>query len=118
MSTNSTKTIKGRISNKHGTEEHWYIAGTAEKPFCPLEGELIVYDPDEFYAYPRTKYGARDVDGNLIPVHLLPFTYETLLLNIVYEDILDGFDPTEIIIETTTKTAVLGKAILGTVVLG
>lgn len=73
MSTESTKTIKGRISNKHGTEADWYAAGTAATPFCPLEGELIIYDPDAIYEHPRTKYGAKDARGNLIPVHLLPW---------------------------------------------
>lgn len=67
------KTIKGRIQHKHGTEADWYAAGTAETPFCPLEGELIVYDPDAIYKHPRTKYGAKDADGKLIPVHLLPW---------------------------------------------
>lgn len=73
MSTESTKTFKGRISNKHGTEADWYAAGTAAIPFCPLEGELIIYDPDDIYEHPRTKYGAKDAEDNLIPVHLLPW---------------------------------------------
>ena len=85
MSTNSTKTIKGRISNKHGTEQHWLKSvfkqdengnitnELLDAPFCPLEGELIIYDPDDVYKHPRTKYGAKDSEGNLIPVHLLPF---------------------------------------------
>ena len=71
------KTVKGRIQHKHGTEADWYAAGTAATPFCPLEGELIVYDPDAIYSYPRTKYGAKDAEGKLIPVHLLPFANST-----------------------------------------
>lgn len=70
MSTESTKTIKGRISNKHGTEADWYAAGTANTAsrFVPLPGELIIYDPDAVYTEIRTKFG----DGQT-PVHLLPW---------------------------------------------
>lgn len=65
MSTESTKTIKGRISNKHGTEEYWILSvytdltktTLRENPFIPLPGELIVYDPDDVYDYPRFKFG-------------------------------------------------------------
>ena len=85
MSTESTKTIRGRISHKHGTEEHWLKSvfkqdengiitnELLDNPFCPLEGELIIYDPDDVYEHPRTKYGAKDTNGELIPVHLLPW---------------------------------------------
>lgn len=68
MSTESTRTVKGRISNKHGTEADWYAAGTAANPFIPLPGELIIYDPDAVYTEIRTKHG----DGST-PVHLLPW---------------------------------------------
>lgn len=69
MSTESTKTFKGRISNKHGTEMDWlksvYVQDSngnitdilLDQPFIPLSGELIIYDPDEFYTYPRFKFG-------------------------------------------------------------
>ena len=61
--------VKGRIQNKHGTEAEWYSAGTASNPFIPLDGELIIYDPDSFYTYKRFKFG----DG-VTPVHLLAFS--------------------------------------------
>ena len=61
--------VKGRIQNKHGTEAEWYAAGTAASPFIPLDGELIIYDPDEFYSYKRFKFG-----NGLTAVHLLPFS--------------------------------------------
>lgn len=65
MSTESTKTIKGRISNKHGTEEYWILSvytdltkkTLRENPFIPLDGELIIYDPDSVYTYRRIKIG-------------------------------------------------------------
>ena len=81
MSNTELKRIKGRISHKHGTEEHWFTAGTAENPFIPLEGELIIYDPDDIYDT-RTKYG----DG-VTPVHLLPWATgcnESVGLSYVY----------------------------------
>jgi hypothetical protein len=53
----SVTTVKGRISNKHGTEAEWTAAGTAANPFIPLSGELIIYDPDVNFAYCRFKFG-------------------------------------------------------------
>lgn len=53
----SVTTVKGRISNKHGTEADWTAAGTAANPFIPLSGELIIYDPDVNFAYCRFKFG-------------------------------------------------------------
>ena len=85
MSTESTKTIKGRISNKHGTEADWYAAGTAANPFIPLPGELIIYDPSTIGGQPRTKYG----DGQT-PVHLLPFGNKAIID--VLELPTDGID--------------------------
>lgn len=81
MSTNSTKTVKGRISNKHGTEEYWILSvytdtsktTLRENPFYPLAGELIVYDPDSVYDYPRFKFG-----NGISNVDQLPFVTEEL----------------------------------------
>ena len=84
-----TQTIKGRIRNKHGTEADWlksvYVDGDKTKgllnsPFIPLDGELIIYDPDENCSYKRTKYG----DGKT-NVDLLPFT-STQIRFIIWED--------------------------------
>ena len=82
MSTNGTKTMKGRISNKHGTEEYWILSvyksvedqtetNKRDNPFIPLAGELIIYDPDSIYKYPRFKYG-----NNIDNVVDLPFVVE------------------------------------------
>ena len=70
------KTLKGRVVNKHKTEAEWYLdtyisAGSTtlrNDPFIPLNGELIIYDPDNVYTYKRFKFG----DGTT-PVALLPF---------------------------------------------
>lgn len=70
--------VKGRIQNKHGTEADWlrsvYVDGDISKgflnnPFIPLDGELIIYDPDAIYTYKRFKFG----DG-VSTVVQLPFS--------------------------------------------
>lgn len=60
------KTIKnGRIINKHDTEANWNKA----TGFIPYQGEVIVYDADEYYSYERFKIG----DGVTV-VTDLPFS--------------------------------------------
>ena len=44
--TDNTVVIKGRIINKHDTEENWNKAVN----FAPLLGETIVYDPDSTHS--------------------------------------------------------------------
>lgn len=68
--------LKGRVQNKHKTEAEWYLdvykaAGSTElrdDPFIPLDGELIIYDPDSVYTERRIKIG----DG-VTNVVTLPF---------------------------------------------
>ena len=60
----SEKKINTRITNKHDTEVNWNKANN----FIPKSGELIIYDADDNYDYPRVKIG----DGETI-VSLLPF---------------------------------------------
>lgn len=57
--------IKGRFVQKHDTEANWALAIN----FSPLQGEIIVYDPDDTYSYARFKVG----DG-ATNVNDLPFT--------------------------------------------
>lgn len=59
------KQMNTRIQLKHDIEAHWDLA----ENFIPKEGELIIYDVDTNYAYPRFKVG----DGNT-NVKNLPFT--------------------------------------------
>ena len=47
----ANKTVKTRIQNKHDVEANWSTS------FVPLAGELIIYDPDGTYSYPRFKIG-------------------------------------------------------------
>ena len=50
-------TLKTRIQNRHDIEANWTTASNATKPFVPLKGEVIVYDPDTTNTSPRVKIG-------------------------------------------------------------
>jgi len=65
------KLINGRIQHKHDVEANWIKATN----FAPKEGELIIYDADGNYSYPRIKIG----DGST-NVNDLPFTTSGNLL--------------------------------------
>ena len=71
----SENRIKTRIAQKHDIEANWLKAVN----FIPFAGEVIIYDADENYNYPRIKIG----DGEQY-VSDLPFTGE-------YEAISDDF---------------------------
>lgn len=60
------KTIKGKVAHKHETEADWLLSS-----YVPDAGEIIVYDEDINYNYPRFKVG----DGDKI-VKDLPFVQE------------------------------------------
>ena len=45
--------INTRIVHKHDTAENWNKA----ENFYPLQGEIIIYDPDGTYTTARTKIG-------------------------------------------------------------
>lgn len=59
------KNINSRIVHKHDIESNWIKATN----FIPKQGEIIIYDVDDNYSYPRFKIG----DG-LTLVNDLPFT--------------------------------------------
>lgn len=63
----SDKIIYTRIQNKRGTSEAW--AQKSNEGFIPLDGEIIVYSPDDTCSSPRIKIG----DGHN-EVNDLPFT--------------------------------------------
>lgn len=58
------KTINTRIQNKHDIESNWLKAIN----FIPKDGEIIIYDIDENYTYPRLKIG-----NGIDTVNNLPF---------------------------------------------
>ena len=102
MSNTELNKLRGRVQNKHKTAEQWYAdvydpatgliwsaVDPNKKPFIPLAGELIIYDPDSNYNYYRFKIGndkdnvvdlpfARDMElvqgydnlSNLIPLYV------------------------------------------------
>lgn len=45
--------MKARVSHLHKKESEWNKLNT----WKPEAGELIIYDPDEFYKYARIKIG-------------------------------------------------------------
>ena len=61
------KSLNTRIQLKHDTEVNWDKATN----FIPKLGEVIVYDVDDNYDFPRMKVG----DGETV-VTELPFVYE------------------------------------------
>lgn len=67
-----SKTIQTRIQNKHDIEANWNLATN----FAPLAGEIIIYDPDENYDFPRFKIGKfKEENGEQVLTKLneLPF---------------------------------------------
>lgn len=73
----SVKQLRGRVQHKKKTEAEWYLdvyvsAGSTklrEKPFIPLDGELIVFEKDDTHENDRFKFG--DGETNVME---LPFT--------------------------------------------
>lgn len=57
------KNVLGRFGHKHDTEVNWKAA----VGFIPLNGELVVYDPDETYTYKRFKFGDGVTNVNDLP---------------------------------------------------
>lgn len=57
------KTMKARVQHKHDVEANWLKATN----FTPLVSEIIVYDPDENYDYPRIKIGDGKTNINSLP---------------------------------------------------
>lgn len=57
------KTMKARVQHKHDIEANWLKATN----FTPLASEIIVYDSDENYDYPRIKIGDGKTNINSLP---------------------------------------------------
>lgn len=109
------KTIKTRIQSKHETEANWNKATN----FVPLKGEIIIYDPDTTYDYPRIKVG--DGKTNVIS---LKFVTEGVTKQITDglagklgtgakaadSDKLDGFDSSYFAVAETVNAALAAKS--------
>lgn len=93
----NTVIIKGRIRNKHDTEENWNKATN----FAPLLGETIVYDPDSTHPYPRYKTGIWDGESTK--------TAEMLIMNLPFAnqpDIITEEDLANLFTSKAAKSAV------------
>lgn len=71
-------TIKGRFIQKHDTETNWLKATN----FIPLKGELIIYDADATYTYPRFKVGDGITNVNDLPFSMGSDIVDNLTTNI------------------------------------
>jgi hypothetical protein len=71
MLMSSNASMKARITFLHNTEADWL-----KLDFIPKAGELIIYDEDEKYNYPRVKIG----DGSH-SLKNLPFFIEEAILD-------------------------------------
>lgn len=68
----ASKVIKTRVKNKHDVEANWNKAVN----FVPLDGEQILYDPDDGHTGTRIKFG----DG-VTNVINLPFFDDDITLD-------------------------------------
>lgn len=91
--TDNAVIIKGRICNKHDTEENWNKATN----FAPLLGETIVYDPDATHSYPRYKTGIWDGKSTK--------TADMLVVNLPFANQPDIISEDEILSLFAQKTA-------------
>lgn len=57
-------TLQTRVMNKHDTEANWEVLGDS---FTPFAGEIIIYDPDENYTFPRIKIGDGEKNISELP---------------------------------------------------
>lgn len=121
--------VKGRVQNKHGTEADWLAAAQAANPFIPLNGELIIYDPDSIHSEKRFKFGDGVTNVNDLPffgdyimdkllgkANLFMGTQEQFDAAFAAELIVDG--SLVIITDGAATTAKLGLAKLGQMKLG
>ena len=69
----ANKQINARVALKHDVEANWITAG--ENDFCPLAGEVIIFDPDDSCAMIRYKIGrwANSAKTELVNINDLPF---------------------------------------------
>ena len=81
------KNINARVIHKHDTETNWNKA----TGFIPKNAEIIVYDADDNYPYPRFKIG--DGVKNVIE---LPFVVENIIERFLETNRINSAKPTTI----------------------
>lgn len=76
--------MRARISLLHNTEAGW----NARPDFKPFAGEVIVFDPDTQFSYPRIKIG----DGKTL-LKDLPFSIDSAIVDVLtktrFNEIID-----------------------------
>ena len=94
----------GRIVQKHDLEKNWKRA----KNFIPMAAEVIVYDRDENYDYPRIKIG----DG-VQNVNALPFVDDNLRIQLVAQigDVDDKVDAVSALVGDESVSEQINTAI-------
>ena len=88
------KTMKARVQHKHDIEANWLKATN----FTPLASEIIVYDPDENYDYPRIKIGDGKTNINILPFVTKDYAKEQWVQDLVNDSV------TSLIVTYNTET--------------
>ena len=88
------KTMKARVQHKHDIEANWLKATN----FTPLASEIIVYDPDENYDYPRIKIGDGKTNINTLPFVTKDYAKEQWVQDLVNDSV------TSLIVTYDTET--------------
>jgi hypothetical protein len=77
--------MKARVFHLHKTEAEWLQL----KDWVPGAGELIIYDPDENYLYPRIKLGNGEQTVQALPF-LVTAAISDYMQNHRYPDVFEG----------------------------
>lgn len=101
----SIKTLSTRVIHKHDTEENWLKAVN----FSPLNGELIIYNPDSNHEYARFKVGDGTTNVNDLPFVVNEEEIRTALESKA-NDSLDNVD--NIVFYNKAKTARVGNIVV------
>jgi hypothetical protein len=89
------KFLGSRIIHKHDSQANW----TEKRNFVPMQGEIIIYDPDNTVTYARVKIG----DG-VTAINNLPFLMQDSNSGSVSPEELSSEDWTFTLIDGTTVT--------------
>lgn len=98
------KNIKSRVVLKHDIESNWLLA----TGFSPLNGEIVIYDPDESHSYSRFKIG-NGTDN----VNSLPFVDDALRAELVAQinDVDDKVNAVSALVGDTKVSEQISSAI-------
>lgn len=107
------KILKAHVLCKHDSETNWNTS-----PYTPKQGELIIYDTDSTYSYPRVKIGNGVSTASNLPFERYP-TYVWLTNSYDMAGFTVGQETTAISITSqandTTRTPVAGDYVIDNV---